>query len=613
MTTSETKDYVLEGFEETFKFTPNGSPLAGVMAVVGESLGIFTADVNLSSNASRKTYANEAAGMYGFDADALKRALNEICTLRTEEIRKAQEKDSAKGESETSVDHKPPDGVELLENLAGFIRRFVALSDQQARISALWIVHTHAFDSADTTPYLNIKSAEKRSGKTRLLEVLALLTANPWLTGRVTSAVLVRKVAAERPTLLLDESDAAFGADKEYAETLRGVLNAGFRRGGVASLCVGQGTGITYEDFAVFGPKAIAGIGRLPDTVADRSIPVELRRRRQSEGVERFRLRKVRPEARPLREGAAAWAAAHLEVLASAEPELPDALDDRAQDIMEPLLAIADEAGAGWPEHARGAAVSLLAGEEREDADSLGVRLLHDIRAVFDEAGAERLATGKMLDSLTAMEEAPWGSLRGEALDARGLARFLKRYGVKPEKLREGEDTFRGYRRAGFEDAWARYAPDAPDYAEHPEHPEHEPQNPHRYAESAVPHDVPHSSGVPHDVPDAERSKPHTYADVPRVPHVPHKSDTPADCPREKCIHDYPGGVGCYTCDPNRPHRRKNQRKKSGVRETLEERLKTHPRLINDTPENIAAELFIHTDLEPTPEEVAAALKGMKA
>jgi hypothetical protein len=231
-----------------------------------------------------------------------------------------------------------PSGVELLMNLIRFIRRFVALSEAQVLLIALWVIHTRSFDAVETTPYLNIRSAEKRSGKTRLLEVLSLLVARAWFTGRVTSAVLVRKVAAETPTLLLDESDAAFKGDREYAETLRGVLNAGFRRGGVASLCVGQGANLTYKDFPVFSPKAIAGIGTLPDTVADRSIPIELQRRRPSERVERFRLRKVGPEARPLQEAAAAWAEEHLNALAEAEPELPEELDDRAQDIIEPCL-----------------------------------------------------------------------------------------------------------------------------------------------------------------------------------------------------------------------------------------------------------------------------------
>jgi hypothetical protein len=375
-------------------------------------------------------------------------------------------------------------GAEVLGAITAFIRRYMALTNEQAVLVALWVVHTHAFDAADVTPYLNIKSVEKRSGKTRLLEVLALLVARAWLTGRITSAVLVRKVAAEMPTLLYDESDAAFKGDREYAETLRGVLNVGFRRGGVASLCVlSRGKDFDYEDFAVFEPKAIAGIGPLPDTVADRAIPIGLRRRRPSEGGERFRIRKAGPDAVPIYEAVRAWAEANLDALARAEPDLPDELDDRAQDIMEPLFAIADEAGGEWPDRAQRAAVALLAGEEREDSESLGVRLLRDVRGVFDEKGADRLATGELLEALCAMEEAPWGSLRGEALDARGLARLLKPYGIKPEKLRDGDRTLRGYRRATFDDAWARYVPATPEKAEHVEHPEH----PADRADSGVP------------------------------------------------------------------------------------------------------------------------------
>jgi hypothetical protein len=187
-------------------------------------------------------------------------------------------------------------GDEVMNRLVAFIRKFVAVSVAQANIIALWIVHTHAFDAADATPYLSITSAEKRSGKTRLLEVMSPLVARPWFTGRVTAAVLVRKVAAETPALLLDESDAAFKGDREYAETLRGVLNAGYRRGGVTSLCVGQGANLGYKDFQVFSPKAVAGIGNLPDTVADRAIPIELKRRKPGEHVERFRFRKVEDE-----------------------------------------------------------------------------------------------------------------------------------------------------------------------------------------------------------------------------------------------------------------------------------------------------------------------------
>src|SRR5262249_24926389 len=142
------------------------------------------------------------------------------------------------------------DTVGLLDRLVRLVRRFVVMTPAQAIAWALWVVHTHAIEVADQTPYLAITSAEKQSGKTRLLEVSELVVARPWLTGRVSAAALVRKVDKTRPTLLLDESDAAFNGEKEYAEAFRGLLNTGHRRSGKSTVCVGQGVAIDYRDFS---------------------------------------------------------------------------------------------------------------------------------------------------------------------------------------------------------------------------------------------------------------------------------------------------------------------------------------------------------------------------
>ena len=186
-------------------------------------------------------------------------------------------------------------GVVLLGDVAALIRRFVVLSPEQASATALWVVHTYAIDAADASPYLHITSPEKRSGKTRLLEVLDLLAARPWFTGRVTAAVLQRRLEWDHPALLLDETDAAFKKESEYSEALRAILNSGHRRGCPAWLCVGKGHELA--SFDVFGPKALAGIGKLPETIVDRCIRLVLRRRAPNETVARFRRREVEEEA----------------------------------------------------------------------------------------------------------------------------------------------------------------------------------------------------------------------------------------------------------------------------------------------------------------------------
>ena len=351
---------------------------------------------------------------------------------------------------------QPVGGSEVLEAIVSFIRRFLVLSPHQLDLITLWIAHTHAFGSSDATPYLSVRSPEMRSGKTRLLEILELLVARPWFTGRVTPAVLSRKVDTECPTLLLDESDAAFKGDKEYSETLRGILNTGYRKGGKASICVGQGANIQYRDLSTFCPKVIAGIGKLPDTVADRSIPISMHRRSSEEHVEKFRLRKVEPVAKPLQVELCVWLSSLS--LNGVEPDIPSELDDRASDCLEPLFAIADAARGEWPKRARQAAIVLMTGEERSD-ESSGVLLLAGIRGIFDAEGVAQLASVDLVRFLVIIQEAPWGDLNGRPLDVRRLADLLKPYGIRPRSIREGDKTPKGYRLEDFHDAWDRYLP----------------------------------------------------------------------------------------------------------------------------------------------------------
>src|SRR5438094_829259 len=99
----------------------------------------------------------------------------------------------------------------LLDRVGAFFRLYVVFPYEAALVAAvLWVAHTHAVDAFDVTPYLAVTSPEKRSGKTRLLEVAELLVSRPWRVVRPTEAVLFRKIEKDCPTLLLDEVDAIF-------------------------------------------------------------------------------------------------------------------------------------------------------------------------------------------------------------------------------------------------------------------------------------------------------------------------------------------------------------------------------------------------------------------
>lgn len=349
---------------------------------------------------------------------------------------------------------------DILHDVTIFICKYVVVTDDQAVALALWVAHTHFIAAAECTPYLQITSATKRSGKTRLLEVLEPLVAKPWLTGRTSAAVLVRKTDAEHPTLLLDESDAAFKGEKEYAEALRGILNTGYRQSGKASLCVGQGASISYKDFSTFSPKAIAGIGDLPGTVADRSIRIALQRRRQDERCARWRERIGHAEAESLRAALVSWAhvGVLLKSLEEAEPALPCALGDRQADCWEPLLAIADVASEDWSRRARKTAVALS--KEVEDSDK-AVELLSDIAAILvDELShKEVIATAALVAYLNGLTERPWATWKnGKPMTDRNLATLLKPLGIRSRQFNT-DGVARGYRRDAFNDAISRYLP----------------------------------------------------------------------------------------------------------------------------------------------------------
>ena len=353
---------------------------------------------------------------------------------------------------------EPIDLAITLAAIENLLRQYIVFrSDAPVVACALWIVHTHIIDQLETTPYLSFTSPEKRCGKTRALDVLEVLVARAWRVVLPSEPVLFRKLDRDQPTLLLDEADAIWNPRaRGSAEAIRAVLNAGHRAGATVPRCVGEGRRQDFHDFSVFGAKAIAGIGELPDTIADRSIPIRLERKAPNERVLRFRRREAVSQAVPIRDRLERWAS--VTDLREARPSVPLELDDRAADGWEPLLAIADAAGEPWARRAREAALTLHAAGEAIEI-SRGVKLLTDIKTAFEHAYTDTIFTRDLLELLNAMEESPWGGFSdGKGLKPRGLARLLRPYGIRSRgTLRIGSETAKGYGRNQFESAWCRY------------------------------------------------------------------------------------------------------------------------------------------------------------
>ena len=355
----------------------------------------------------------------------------------------------------TAVGERVSSLSEILDDTESFLKRFVAYPSEHTRIAhVLWVAHAHAMDEWDSTPRLAFLSPEPGSGKTRALEVTETLVPRPIESVNATPAYLFRKVSDEDglPTILYDEIDTVFGTKAKDNEEVRGFLNAGHRRGAMAGRCVMSGKIVRTEELPAYCAVALAGLGNLPDTILTRSVVIRMRRRAPNERLEPYRRRVHSPDGNLIRDRLADWAE-NFE-LDGNYPEMPKGVEDRDADVWEALIAVADAAGEKWSARARVAAVALVA-LSRESIPSLGVLLLTDLKVIFRDD--DQLPTETILQRLLDMEEAPWGDLRGKPLGARGLANYLRRYGIRSKSVRVGKFTPKGYTKESMFDAWERY------------------------------------------------------------------------------------------------------------------------------------------------------------
>lgn len=350
-------------------------------------------------------------------------------------------------EDVAEIDTEPLGLADYLTAIESFLRRYVAFPSEHEPVAiALWVAQARLVESFDVSPILAITSAEMRSGKSLVLDCLELLVPEPFRSV-IPSEAVIYTLLAERPrrTMLLDEADAIFGPrSAEKYEGLRAILNSGNRRGTPVPRVKMEG-GRKVEWFDVFGPKAIAGIGNLPATVADRAIPIRMKRRTPDEPITKFRHRIAEAEAAEIVFAAPVTLVTVVSV--------PEELNDRAADSWEPLLAVADAAGGSWPTRGRLAAVALSS--EEDTTVSVGMRLLGDIREAFGDE--DHVTTAELLRRLHDLEDAPWSDWYGSPLTGRELAKLLTPYRVVPMLRRVRGTVSRGYFRSEFEDAFRRY------------------------------------------------------------------------------------------------------------------------------------------------------------
>jgi putative DNA primase/helicase len=123
------------------------------------------------------------------------------------------------------------------------------------------------------------------------------------------------------------------------------------------------------------------------------------------------------------------WLLHHSKAIANARPEIPSSLNDRAADIWEPLLAIADLAGGEWLELARQAALKL--GSYDDDITLIGY-FLKDIRTLMLNGNVDRILSRDIIRVLNPRHDRPWEDLRrGREINEWWLGRRLSELGIR--------------------------------------------------------------------------------------------------------------------------------------------------------------------------------------
>jgi DNA polymerase I-like protein with 3'-5' exonuclease and polymerase domains len=396
--------------------------------------------------------------------DQLCKELAKLLKVRVAKLRRIGQEENKENKNSVQFDEgmepwpEPIDGEHLLSNLRSIVLRHVVLGEDGATAVALWIVLTYIAETVHTLPILGIYSPEKRCGKTTLIGILSKLVCKPLATSSISAAALFRVIEKYCPTLLVDEADSFLKENEE----LRGILNSGHTRHSAFVLRVDKDCR-EVERFSTWSPKAIALIGKLPPTLHDRCIPIQMARRTSAEKIASLR-RTPLMEFEHLRREIVRWVADNCKAIGQATPNIPEGLNDRAADNWAPLLAIAQAAGGPWPDMALRAALRMSCLED--DEDSIALYLLASLSRLFQERKKEEngdfVATEDLLKALNEDNQAPWADWN-KGLTARKLWDFLKPFDVKPVRIQKERKKVKGYRLRDLEPVFARYlSPDGP-------------------------------------------------------------------------------------------------------------------------------------------------------
>lgn len=342
--------------------------------------------------------------------------------------------------------------VELIQEIEAVINNYVVLPTGAIHAVSLWCLGTYAFDDFHIYPKLLFHSPEKRCGKSTALDVVEALSNRALFSSNITPAAIFRVIEKYHPTLIIDEADTFISGRND---DLIGIINSGHAKN---RAFVFRTVGDAHEPkaFSTWSPQVFASIKRLQDTVMDRSIVIELRRKTVDEKTSRIPAT-LKTDLTVLRQKIARWYLDNRQIIISNIIEPHYSNNDRAIDNWIPLFSIANSIS---PECLASCKNAYNILNNHEDEKSIQIQLLEDIREVFSETDLDRMPSELLVEKLVSMSEHPWCEWKhGQPMTVNSLAKLLKDFGIKSKQYRDGLNRHRGFERIMFEDAFKRYLP----------------------------------------------------------------------------------------------------------------------------------------------------------
>jgi hypothetical protein len=243
----------------------------------------------------------------------------------------------------SDADIGPPDRVH--KRIVDYLKTYIYFKNpEHYDMLAVWVMGTYLYRAFRYYPYLHL-NAEKGSGKTLLMELLAPIAFNGVLMAQPPASTVLKLIEQDAASLFMDEVEG-LEAGKSGGGQLKSILKTGFSRSGVY-----YNGDVMYRTYS---PKCFAGINLLDDVLADRTIVVRLLRKTGYDTLKQYRetplVRKGQAELRDnlyhfgLRYGPAI--ADDYDSETTLYDTLPH-LTNRAYDIWVPLFKIVNSFGDG--------------------------------------------------------------------------------------------------------------------------------------------------------------------------------------------------------------------------------------------------------------------------